>query len=98
VVGVVWQGIDFLYPTRFGPDGIRSEPWPVIQRPWRESPTLHRYHEVVAARFSADGRLHVLDEWPNELGPLPPGAAYAPHARRGPGPPLPSSRILARER
>ena len=98
VIGHVWQGIEFLYPAKFLPDGIRSEPWPVIQKAWHAPPTFHRYDEVLVARFSADGRLHVLDEWPLELGPLPPGAAYAPRDRVGPGPPPPSARILARER
>lgn len=98
VVGLVWKGHEFLYSARLEPEGIHREPWPVIQRAWRSPPTLHRYDEVLAARLSAGGRLVLLDEWPPDLPPLPPGAAYAPRARIGPGPPAPSSRILDRER
>ena len=98
VVGLVWQGLEFLYGARYGADGIRSEPWPVIQREWRSPPTLHRFDEVVVVRLFADGRLAVLDAWPAELPPLPPGATYAPRARIGAGPPPASARILARER
>lgn len=98
VVGLIGQGSEFLYGTRYDADGIRSEPWPVIQRPWHSPPTLHRYDEVVVVRLFADGSLRVLDGWPAELPALPPGAVYAPRARIGPGPPPPASRILSRER
>ena len=97
VAGVVFQGHEFLYATRFEPEGVVREPWPVIREAWRSPPTRHRYDEVVAVRF-AGGRLGLLDAWPPELPPLPPGATYAPRARIRPGPPAPSARILARER
>ena len=97
VVGVVWNGQQFLYGVRYEPSGIRSEPWPIIQRAWRSPPTIHRYDEVVAVRLFADGRLAVLDAWPPEVPPLPPAATYAPRARIGAGPPAASTRILDRE-
>lgn len=98
VVGVVWKGHEFLYGARYVEDGVRSEPWPVIQEAWRSPPTLHRFEEVVVVRLFTDGRLAILDAWPPELPPLSPGVAYAPRARIGPGPPGVASRILAPER
>lgn len=98
VVGVMWKGVDFFSPTTFTPDGIRSEPFAPIREVWRSPVSHHRYDEAVVARFTSDRRLQVLDEWPLALGPLPPGATYAPHARIVHGPPPAAARILSRER
>jgi hypothetical protein len=98
VVGYVWKGHEFLYPARFAPDGIVSEPAPSIRKAWNSPPTHHRYDEVVAVRLGADGRLALLDEWPADLPPLPAGATYAPRARIHAADPPPAWRILDRER
>ena len=74
-----WQ---IFYPVSLGPDGARSEPWPVIREAWRESPSVHRYGELVVVRGDPSGRLSLLEEWPSQsLPPLPPGARYDPRAR-----------------
>jgi len=74
-----WQ---LFYSFALGPDGARSEPWPVIREAWHESPSHHRYDELVVVREDRWGRLSLLEEWPGEsLAPLPPGARYAPRAR-----------------
>jgi hypothetical protein len=75
-------------------NGVRFEPWPVVQRAWDTPRTLYRYDEVVVVRSSPSGEVAVLDEWPDDLGPLPRGATYAPRARMAPGP-LGRARILA---
>jgi len=98
VVGVMWQGVDFLFPTTFAPDGIRSEPSAAIREVWSTPVSHHRHDEAVVVRFTADRRLEVLDEWPAAFGALPPGAIYAPRARIVHGPPPAAARILARER
>ena len=97
VAGVVWQGHEFLYSSRFEPGAVVREPWPVIREAWRSPPTRHRSDEVVAVRY-AGGRLSVLEHWPPELPPLPAAATYAPRSRILPGPPPASARILERER
>lgn len=88
-VGVAWGASDFLYPSRFGDDGVSTAPMPVIRGPWRSPPTFHRYDELVIVRIGPDGRLAVLDQWPQDRLPLPPGARYEPRARilRGERPP-----------
>ena len=92
-VGYVWKAIDFLYPAWFLPPGVHYEPWPVIQRPWRVRPTLHRYDEVVVAHVGGDGALRILREWPaGVLPPLPAGARYEPEERILRGRPAPPSR------
>ena len=98
VIGYVFRGHEFLYPARFAPDGIYCDPWPVIREAWRSPPTHHRYDEVVAVRLASDGRLGLLDKWPADMPPLPPGAVYAPRARIHPAAPPPSWRILERAR
>jgi hypothetical protein len=76
-----------LYETRFEAAGIRSIPQAALQGPWGEPPVLHAYDSVVAVREDAAGRLHLLETWPDDLPPLPPGAAYAPRSRLRAGPP-----------
>ncbi|MFI5184252.1 MAG: hypothetical protein ACHQNV_07640 [Vicinamibacteria bacterium] len=78
--GCVWGAWSALYPATLGPEGLHSEPWPVIQRPWRVAPHTYRYDEIVVARF-ADGVVGILPEWPATLPPLPPGARYDPASR-----------------
>jgi hypothetical protein len=51
-------------------------------------PIRYRYEDVVVFAEDARRRVLLLDEWPPELPPLPPGAAYSPRARlRGSTPP-----------
>ena len=77
-----------LYETRFEGDGVVSEPAPVLRDPWREVPIRYLYEDVVVFAEDARGRVFLLDEWPPELPPLPPDAAYSPRARlRGSTPP-----------
>ena len=78
-VGLAWGKWAGMFPARFGPEGVASEPWPDVRRAWGEAPTLHRYDQVVALRCS-EGMVQVLDEWPTELPPLPAGAVYRPRA------------------
>jgi hypothetical protein len=70
-----------LYETRFEAGGIRSVPVPVVRGPWREDVSLYPYDSVVALTEDESGRLHLLETWPEELPPLPPGAAYTPRSR-----------------
>jgi hypothetical protein len=85
----------FLYETRVESGGILSSPAPVLRRPWGEAERLYPHDAVVVVREDASGRLRLLDAWPKELGPLPPGASYAPRARIVVGPRLPRLRLLA---
>lgn len=85
-VGHAVRAGGLLYETRFEPDGVRCIPDPVIQGPWHEPPTLHPYDAVVALREDAQQRVFLLETWPDELGPLPPGARYAPRERLRLGP------------
>jgi hypothetical protein len=75
-----------LYETSFEPGGIRSSPMPVIRAAWDEAPRLIPYESVVVVREDASGRLGLLDAWPRDLPPLPPGASYVPRSRILPGP------------
>jgi hypothetical protein len=92
--GAVWGALPFLYPTSFGPAGVRSEPWPVIRRAWRVDGRLHAYDEVIVARRSASGSVSVENRWPPELPPLPAGAVYDPWARVAPGSAAPAERRI----
>jgi hypothetical protein len=86
--GCVWGAWNALYPATLGPEGMRSEPWPVIRGPWRAAPHTYRYDEIVVARYT-DGVVGILPEWPGTLPPLPPGARYEPAGRV-----VPESRAL----
>jgi hypothetical protein len=80
-IGYVPGAWDALYPTSFTPEGIRIEPWPVVRAAWRTGVTLHRYDETIVVRYSRQGGVTVLEEWPRDLPPLPTGAAYRPRSR-----------------
>ena len=95
-IGAVWGAHPFLYPFAFTKEGLVSEPWPVIRGPWGVKPTLHAYHEVVAARLGPSG-VEILARWPAGVLPaLPPGAGLRPggpdRARRNARAPARSSR------
>jgi hypothetical protein len=82
VVGLVYGAVDFLYPSRFGPEGVTVVPWPVIRSPWQVAPSFHPWDTIVVARAGADGELALLASWPQGgLPPLPAGARYAPAER-----------------
>jgi hypothetical protein len=95
-LGLVPHAPDFLYPWSFTPDGIAIWPWPQIQAPWDQEPSLHPWETLVVLRKSGRGQLEILSRWPSEaLPPLPAGARYAPGERIVEGrPPPPSRRIL----
>jgi hypothetical protein len=93
-VGHAVDAPEFLYETSFEAMGVRSVPQPVLQGPWREPPALYPYDAIVALREDARGRLHLLETWPTELPPLPPGATYAPRVRIRLGPRLRRLTIL----
>jgi hypothetical protein len=79
--GIAPEANDFLYPTRFGPEGVFTMPWPVIRAAWDSPPTLHRYDEVIVLRPGAGGEVEILGSWPAGLPPLPGGVRYDPWAR-----------------
>jgi hypothetical protein len=79
--GAVWKADAFLYRFSYTARGITCEPWPVVQEPWDEPPATYRHDEVVVVRRARDGELSLLDAWPGELPPVPPGASYAPRER-----------------
>ncbi len=84
----------FLYGIAAGTDGIRVTPWPIVQGPWHERPTLHRYDEVIVFRL-AHGSLERLDEWRDpQLPVLPAGARYTPADRITSAAPGPGRRVL----
>ena len=85
-VGHAVRAGELLYETRFEPDGVRCLPDPVIQGPWHEPPALFPYDALVVLREDAQQRVSLLETWPDELGPLPPGARYAPRERLRLGP------------
>lgn len=76
-----------LYETQFEVAGVRSTPEAGLQGPWGEPPVLHGYDSVVVVREDEAGRLRLLETWPEDLPPLPPGAAYSPRSRLRAGPP-----------
>jgi len=81
VAGTVWGAEAFLYPVRFAPEGLVSEPYAMIRRPWGVGSRLHHHDELVIVRLDAARELHLLETWPETLPPLPPGARYDPRAR-----------------
>jgi hypothetical protein len=85
-VGHVPDSDPFLYETSFEPGGIRSSPMPVIRAAWDETPRFFPYESVVVVREDTVGRLGLLEAWPRDLPPLPPGARYVPRSRILPGP------------
>jgi hypothetical protein len=87
-LGWVRGAWDALYPTSFGPEGIRTEPWRSLRRPWQAPVTLTRYEDTIVVRCRS-GRVQILEDWPPALPPLPPGARYDPQSRivRGSRPP-----------
>ncbi len=94
VTAHVLNSQQFLYQIAAGADGIRVTPWQVIQGPWHETPTRHRYDEVVVFRL-AHGALTRLDEWRDPRLPmLPAGARYEPAERITSAPPGPGRRAL----
>jgi hypothetical protein len=76
----------FLYETSFEAGGVLSSPAPVIRRPWGEDSRLVPYDSVVVVREDPSGRVTLVEAWPPELPPLPPGARYDPRGRIRPGP------------
>jgi hypothetical protein len=93
--GYAFGAWDYLFPATVGQAGIDVLPSPIIRGPWRSPPTRHRYDELVVVRLTPAGELLLLDDWPPELPPLPPGAAYAPRSRIVSGAPRPpEARIL----
>ena len=96
-IGYIPGAWDALYPTFFTPEGVRVEPWPALRRPWGTRVTLHRYDETIVVRHAPDGRVEVLDPWPDGLPPLPAGARYDPGSRILVGSPLPPERGILGE-
>jgi hypothetical protein len=92
--GYVPRREDKLYLVSAEEGGVLFEPAPIIRRAWDEERRVYRYDEIVVLRTIRRGDVTFLDSWPEELGPLPAGASYAPRARIRNGP-LPHSRILA---
>lgn len=86
-IGHVAGADPLLYETQFEVAGIRSTPAAALQEPWRDPPVLHGYDSVVAVREDESGRLRLLETWPDDLPPLPPGAVYSPRSRLRAGPP-----------
>jgi hypothetical protein len=93
-VGVVWGASDVLYASSLGADGIHTEPWPVLRKPWDVEPAVYRYDEVVVVRFGASGRVEIAEVWPLPLPALPPDARYDPATRILPGPAAVAGRRL----
>ncbi len=83
-----------MFPAYFTPGGVFSEPFSSVRAAWGTRSTLFRYDEIVVVR-DAQGALAILEVWPPELPPLPPGARYAPRDRvRSLIEPLPQRRAL----
>ena len=93
-IGHVPEVEPFLYETSFEPGGIRTSPAPVLRGPWHEEPRLVPYDGVVVVREEPSGRVSLVEDWPGDLPPLPPGARYAPRERILPGPPSRRVEIL----
>ncbi len=94
-VGLAVGAEPLLYDSGFAADGVHADPIPVLRGPWREEAVPHPYDAVVVLREDAKGRLRLLEDWPDELLPLPPGASYAPRARLRRGTGLRRLKILA---
>jgi len=93
--GMSWGAEPFLYPAALRPDGLVLAPLESIRGAWREPVRLYAHDQILVARQRADGSVEVVEAWPADvLGPLPPGARYAPRARIAPGPAGPRARIL----
>jgi hypothetical protein len=96
--GHVWGGWDLLYPTSFEPGGVRCEPWPSIREVWDAPATFHRHDEIVVVRYTGDGRLLLLEDWPDVLPRPAPGARYDPSSRILPASlPIPQRAILSQD-
>ena len=80
--GYVVDGLELMYPTRKTGEGLRTDTWPELRRPWGVEPTLHRYEELLVVRIAPGGALTLASTWPGSvLGGLPAGARYAPGER-----------------
>jgi hypothetical protein len=80
--GYAVGALELMYPTRGAPDGVHTDTWPVLHRPWGVEATTHRYDEIVVVEVGDQGRLALVATWPAQrLGPLPAGARYAPQER-----------------
>lgn len=93
--GFVPHRADTLYSASPAPDGIRFEPLSIVRRAWDAPRTVYGYDEIVVVRHTPSGEVVVLDTWPVDLKPLPPGARYAPRSRIAGGP-LKRAAILTR--
>lgn len=80
-IGIVVGLPPAMLPAFFTPQGVVSEPIPVVRDAWRSPVQLFRHDQIVVVRRSREGPCQVLDEWPPEMPPLPAGATYAPRAR-----------------
>ena len=69
--GLVWGAEAFLYPARFTPAGLVSEPYASIREAWRAPAALHRFEDLVVARLDGSGSLRIEPEWPASLPPAP---------------------------
>ena len=95
VVGSVWGAEPFLYPVHLVPEGVVSAPYESIRVAWQAPVSYHRYSAVVVMRSFADGRVEILERWPEVLPKLPPGAVYEPRRRVVPAPLREERAILA---
>jgi hypothetical protein len=100
VAGCVGNGREeVFYVCRMDGEGIHHDPWPALTSAWRASPRTYRFDEIVIFRSDPSGRVTLLEEWPSDLPPLPPGATYRPHARIAPpGSPPAARAIVSRPR
>jgi hypothetical protein len=95
-VGLAWGVWTGMFPAFFGPEGVASEAWPAVRRAWGARATFHRYDQIIVLRHSPNGAVQVLDAWPADLPPLPPGTVYRPRAQLVPlREALPEREILA---
>lgn len=92
VAGCVPAGREQLfYACRATPQGYEFIPWRVLEGAWGERPVRFGYDALVVFR-SSSGRVELVEEWPADLPPLPPGARYAPRERLA-APAPPASRL-----
>ena len=95
----MWGAEAFLYPARFTPTGLLSEPYASIREAWRAPVALHRFEDLLVARLDGSGRLRIEQEWPASLPRLPDGAVYSPDRRIARGGPRPRAhRLLGLDR